>query len=240
MILAAGEGTRLRPLTNKTPKGMLPIGETPLIEYQLAWLKSHGISGVAINLFHLGDKIANYLGDGSRLGIKIVFSREEELLGTAGGVKRMETFFDGTFVVVYGDIQTDFDHRHMLKLHHDKHSLATIALMTVVDTSEVGVVGLNSDGRINNFIEKPPRGSQTSNLANCGIYVLEKEVLKHIPPVGLSDFGFSIFPKMLDLNLPIYGYKLKPPDYVCDIGALDRYQKANEDMRSGKVKISCG
>jgi NDP-sugar pyrophosphorylase family protein len=240
MILAAGEGTRLRPLTLKTPKAMLPVGETPLVVHQLAWLKSHGISEVAINLYHLGDKVIELLGNGSRFGIEIIYSREEKLLGTAGGVKRMESFFDGTFVVVYGDVLTDFNLSRMLKFHHEKHSLATIALMPVAAPSEVGVVELNNEGRINSFIEKPPPGYRTSNLANCGIYVLEKAVLQYIPSDGFYDFGFHIFPKMLQLDLPVYGYVLEPRDYLCDIGVIDRYQIANEDMRAGKVKINCG
>ena len=148
MILAAGEGTRLRPLTLETPKALLPIRGRPLIEHQLFWLNHHGIREVAINLYHLGNKIKDHLGDGSRFGMKICYSPEETLLGTAGGVKRIEHFFNDTFVVVYGDILTDFDLSDMVKFHREKKAVATLAIFEAPNPWEVGVVELNKEGRI--------------------------------------------------------------------------------------------
>lgn len=235
MVLVAGEGTRLRPLTLETPKTLLPVGGRPLIEYTLAWLKTHGIWEVAINLHHLGDKISTFLGNGSHFGIKITYSLEESLLGTAGGVKRMEQFFNNTFVVVYGDNLTDFNLSAMIKFHREKKALATLAIFEVPNLWEVGIVEIEEGSRVLRLVEKPQ--SLISNLANGGVYVLEKEILDHIPAWGFSDFACDILPKLIELGLPIYGYRLKSGDYFIDIGTMEKYQKANEDVKAGKVKI---
>ena len=149
MVLAAGEGTRLRPLTLETPKVLLPIRGKPLIESTIGWLKSHGIFEVVVNLHHLGDKIRDFLGDGSRFGVEVTYSAEETLLGTAGGVKRMEHFFDDdTFVVVYGDVLTDFNLSKMIQFHREKKATATLAILKVPNPWEVGMVEMNQEGRI--------------------------------------------------------------------------------------------
>lgn len=241
MILAAGEGTRLRPLTQQTPKVLLPIRGIPLIQYTLGWLKSHGICEVAINLHHLGDKIKDFLGDGCRFGVRIHYSLEEKLLGTAGGVKKMEKFFDSTFVVVYGDILTDFDLSAMVDFHKQNKAFATLALFESPNPREVGVVEMDEDGRISRLVEKPKSpipSPQPPTLANGGIYVLEKGVLDYVPSECFCDFGYDILPKLTDLSLPLYGYPLKPEDYLLDIGTVDKYHKANEDIKAGKAKIS--
>ncbi len=240
MILAAGEGTRLRPLTSETPKVLLPVGGRPLIQHTLSWLRSHGIQEVAINLHHAGDKVRAFLGDGSKFGVRIYYSSEKELLGTAGGVKKMEEFYDSTFLVVYGDIITDFNLSAMTDFHKQKKALVTLALFKVPNPWEVGIVEVNRQGKLLSFKEKPPRGSESSNLSSGGIYVLEKEILDYIPSHGSCDFGYDIFPKLLALHLPIYGYLLRPEDYLIDIGTIEKYQKANEDVRAGKVKINGG
>ena len=237
IILAAGEGIRLRPLTLETPKVLLPVGGVPLIEHTLIWLNNYGISEVAISLYHLGEKIKDFLGDGSRFGMSISYSPEETLLGTAGGVKRMEPFFTDTFVVVYGDVLTNFDLDAMVRFHQAKNSLATIAVLWVPNPWDVGIVEMNEEGRVLSFTEKPPCGSEMGNFGSGGVYVLEKRTLDYIPAKGPSDFAYDIFPKLLELSLPAYGYVLKPDDYLLDIGTTDKYQKANEDVRAGKVKI---
>jgi len=229
IILAAGEGTRLRPLTLALPKALLPIGGNPLIEHQLYWLKSHGIQEVVINLYHLGEKIEDFLGDGSHFGMKISYSPEESLLGTAGGVKRAEHFFDSTFVVAYGDVLTNFDLSAMIKFHQGKKATVTLVIFEPPNACEVGAVELDEDGRILSFVEKPQ--SPISTLANGGIYVLEREVLNHIPEQGFSDFAYDIFPRLIQLGLPLYGYMLKPDEYLTDIGTLGKYYKANKDIK---------
>jgi len=241
MILAAGEGTRLRPITLETPKVLLPVAGRPLIQHQLFWLKSHGINEVAINLYHLGNKIKDFLGDGSRWGMSISYSSEETLLGTAGGVKKMEHFFDGTFVVLYGDNLTNFDLSAMVNLHQKKSAVATLAIFKPANPWEVGVVEMDREGRILGFEEKPqspvPR-PQPPVLASGGVYVLEEQVLDHIPAQGFSDFAYDIFPKLIELDLRIYGYVLRPEDYLIDIGTWDKYREANENISKFKVPSS--
>lgn len=235
MILAAGEGTRLRPLTLETPKALLPIGGVPLIEHQLSWLKSHGISELAINLHHLGEKIRNFLGNGSRFGMRLVYSEEETLLGTAGGVKRMEHFFNDTFVVVYGDVLTEFNLTKMLQFHQQKKALATLVIFKAANPQEVAVVMMDEEERILKLVEKPqlPDQPSTPTLASGGIYILEQEVLSYIPSQGFSDFAYDIFPKLISLELPLYGYLLEPEDYLIDIGTLDKYHKAQRGLEGG-------
>lgn len=237
MILAAGEGARLRPLTSETPKVLLPVGGRPLIEHTLSWLRSHGIREVAINLYHFGNNIKDFLGDGSRFGMEIIYSPEEILLGTAGGVRTMKQFFNDTFVVVYGDNLTDFDLSEMAKFHQDKNAIATIAVFKVPNPWEVGIVKMAEDGEILSLVEKPELDLRLGNWANCGIYVLEKEILSYIPSQSFSDFACDVFPKLIELGLPTYGFKLKPEDYFIDIGTLDKYQKANNDVEAGKIRI---
>lgn len=238
IILAAGEGTRLHPFTLQTPKVLLSIGEAPLIQHTLSWLRSHGISEIAINLHHLGYKIRDFLGDGSSFGVRIHYSPEKELLGTAGGVKKMEEFLDGTFIVVYGDILTDFNLSAMVKSHQQAKALATIALFRAANPWEVGIVETDRQGRLVSFREKPPPGSEAGNLSSAGVYVLEKQILDYIPGRGSDDFGYDIFPKLLELDLPVYGYVLKPEDYLIDIGTPDKYRKANEDIEKGRLTLS--
>jgi NDP-sugar pyrophosphorylase family protein len=231
MLLAAGEGTRLRPLTLEMPKVLLPIGGQPLIEYQLSWLKHHGIQEVAINLYNLGDKVKDFLGDGSRFGVKIFYSTEEKLLGTAGGVKRMEYLFHNTFAVVYADVLTNFNLSAMVKFHQEKKAVATLVIFEAPNPTEVGVVEMSSEGRILSFVEKPKAANlELQSLASGGVYVLEKEVLNYIPAQGFSDFAYDIFPKLLELSLPIYGYALKSQDYLIDIGTIEKYNQANKDV----------
>jgi len=240
MILAAGEGTRLRPLTLQTPKVLLPIAGVPLIEYTLAWLKSHGISSIAMNLYHLGEEIKAFLGNGSRFGNTIHYSFEKELLGTAGGVKKLEKFFDSTFIVVYGDNLTDFDLSAMVDFHHEKKAIATLALFETTYSPEIGIVNIETDGKISRLVEKPRSpipDRQSPMLANAAVYVLEKNILDYIPRETYCDFAYDIFPELIDSYLPIYGYVLNPHDYLIDIGTIDKYHKVNEDVKAGRVKI---
>jgi NDP-sugar pyrophosphorylase family protein len=239
MILAAGEGTRLKPLTLETPKALLPIGGVPLIYHTLVWLKKHGISRVAVNLCHLGEKIKVFLGDGSRFGVAISYSQEENLLGTAGGVKKMDRFFDSTFVVAYGDMLTNFDLSAMINFHREKKALATLALFKASNPCEVGIIQLGKEGRAINFVEKPPREAELGNLGNAGIYVLEKRILDHVPIQGFCDFAYDIFPKLIKANLPIYGYVLDAK-YIIDIGTPEKYQQANQEIEAGRFIVNYG
>ena len=237
MVLAAGKGTRLGPLTLATPKVLLPVGSAgPLIGYTISWLKNHGINEVAINLHHMGDKIKEFLGDGSRFGVKVFYSLEETLLGTAGALKRLEHFFDGTFVVVYGDVFTDFNLSDMIRFHRERKALATLAVLEVGSRRDVGIVKMNDERRVRSFIEKPSSGSTPNNLASGGVYVLEREIMDYVPGERFTDFAYDVLPRLIEDNMPIYGYILKTTDYLVDIGTVNRYSKAVADVRAGKVK----
>jgi mannose-1-phosphate guanylyltransferase / phosphomannomutase len=200
MILAAGEGTRLRPLTLETPKPLLPVDGVPLIAYILTWLGGYGITDVAINLCHLGDKIKLFLGDGSHFRMRVTYSEETSPLGTAGGVKKIADFFDGPFIVVYGDNLTDFDLSSMIRFHQQKKAAATMALFKPSDPSQVGMIAMDKDGRISELIEKPKQttagihGLPSSGLANAAVYVLEPKVLSYIEEGKVSDFATMSFP----------------------------------------------
>ena len=238
MILAAGEGTRLQPLTLETPKVMLPVNGIPQIEYSIRWLKRHNVSDIGVNLFRFGEKIKDFIGDGSRFGVDIEYSEESSLLGTAGGVKQLEYFFNGVFVIVYGDVLTNFNLSKMLDHHKNKLALVTLALSEVKNTSEVGIVEMDDDQRVRGFIEKPPPGTVSGNLANGGVYIMEREVFDYIPEKSFCDFGFDIFPDLIRQGLPVYGYCIDKNEYLIDVGSMETYIMANEDVKTGKAKIN--
>lgn len=233
MILAAGIGTRLRPLTDTTPKVMLPIEGKPLLEYHFDLLKKFGIRDIGVNLHHLPDVIRDYFGDGSRSGVNIRYSFEEELLGTAGAVKKLEDFFDEPFLLIYGDNLVEVDFSKLIRSHESLGGLATIAVYHHPEPWTQGILEIDENGRVKSFVEKPPRDQIKSDFANAGIYVLEPEVLQLIPPETFFDFGNDVFPLMLKKNLPIYACEIE--GYVQDIGTLERYAKAQKDVKMGNV-----
>lgn len=233
LILAAGEGTRLRPLTADRPKVMLPLGGKPLLEHLLVWLRDQGVCQIAVNLHHHPEAITGYFGDGAAWGVQLVYSREDTLLGTAGAAKRLSPFLDSTFLVVYGDLLTNLRLSPLLDVHRRCRSLATLALYRVGNPWECGLVALDQDGRVERFVEKPPRDQVFSDLANAGVYVCEPDVLAHIPEDQPSDFGRDVFPRLLELGLPVYGYPIS--DYLLDIGTPAKYAQAQRDLASGRL-----
>ncbi|HAJ95987.1 MAG TPA: hypothetical protein DCP02_07120 [Actinobacteria bacterium] len=237
MVLAAGLGTRLRPLTDLISKPMAPIVNKPVMEHIINLLAEHGFRDIVCNLHYFPDEIKNHFGDGSKWGINIVYSFEEELLGTAGGVKKVEDFFEGqTFLVISGDALTDIDLSNAYRFHKEKKGIGTLVLTEVEDTSQFGVVIMDKDKRIKGFQEKPLGGEAKSNLANSGIYFFETDVFKFMPPKGrFYDFGKNLFPELLKKDIPYYGYKHKR--YWNDVGSLDEYQQGNFDALEGKVKV---
>jgi NDP-sugar pyrophosphorylase family protein len=237
MILAAGEGTRLRPLTDAVPKCLLPMGKTPIIKHQLRWLKRYGVRKVAVNLYHKSGEIKAALGDGVAYGVEIHYSPEETLLGTAGGVKRMEAFFNKTGYVVYGDTVSDVNLSSLAEFHRRKQALMTIVLFETENPSETGIVEIDEDGKVTGFTEKPLKGKERGNLSNGGIYILEPEILDYINDAGFCDFGFDVYPRLIEENVPVYGYRLDPDEYLIDIGTIENYRQVNEDINTGKVKI---
>ena len=231
MIRAAGEGTRLRPLTLQIPKVLVPIAGRPVIEHSIGWLKRHGIAEIAINLHYLGGQISAHLGDGTRYGVHIRYSPETTLLGTAGGVKQMQDFFDGAFVVVYGDNLTDFDLSAMVAFHREKKAVATLAVFESPHPRAVGMIDMGEDGKILRLQEKPGPSvhiPQATVPANAGVYVLERECLDLVPPGVFCDFARDVFPEMLLRGMPVYGYRLEPEAFFIDIGTPENYARANE------------
>ncbi len=225
MILAAGEGQRLRPLTDHLPKPMLPIAGRPLLEHTILHLRDCGVTDLAINLYYLPAAVIEHFGNGSRWGVRLRYSVEEKLLGSAGGVKRLQAFFDDTFMVYYGDVFTRADLRPMIAFHRRAGALATMGLYQVPDPWNRGIVQLDNSQTIVRFVEKPPRDQVFSNLANAGIYILEPEVLDSIPAEQVYDFGHDVFPKMLAEGARIAGYVIE--DTLIDIGLPEKYAEAN-------------
>ena len=226
MILAAGEGKRLHPLTENVPKPMLPLAGRPLLERIITHLRDCGITDLAINLHHLPAVVMDYFGDGSRWGVNLRYSLEERLLGSAGGVKRLQAFFDEPFVVYYGDVFTQADLLPMIALHRRCGALATMGLYQVPDPWNRGIVELDDQHMITRFAEKPPPEQVFSDLANAGIYVLEPEVLDWILADQPWDFGNDVFPALLADDIRVAGYVIE--DSLIDIGLPEKYEQANQ------------
>jgi len=236
MILAAGVGSRLDPLTRTIPKPMVPIVNRPVIEHLIFLLKKHGFTDIMMNLYYLGDVVKNYFKDGSRWGVKIHYSEEDQLWGDAGSVKRCEKFFDSTFIVIGGDDLTDLDLGRLIKFHKEKKSLATIALSLVEDPSEYGIALMNEKGRITRFLEKPKGEMIFSNAANIGIYLLEPDIFDLIPANASYGFGASLLPMLIERKLPLHGFLTS--SYWKDVGNLKTYHQSHTDALAGRVQLN--
>ena len=236
MILAAGVGSRLDPLTSQIPKPLVPIANRPVMEHIVRLLKDHGITEIVSNLHHLPEKLVEYFGDGSSLGVKLTFHHEQELSGDAGGVRACRALFeDKTFIVVMGDLLTDVDITDIVRRHKEKGALATIAIKEVEDVSQFGVVLTDRNGFITGFQEKPAPEEALSNLASTGIYVLEPEVFKYIPLNGTYGFGRQLFPALIEKRLPVLGAEFK--NYWSDVGTIKQYRQSNFDALEGRIKV---
>jgi NDP-sugar pyrophosphorylase family protein len=238
MLLAAGVGSRLEPLTTQVPKPLVPVANVPVMEHILRLLKAHGISEVYANLHYLPHKITEYFGDGARLGMKLTCRYEEQLSGDAGGVRSMkEHLLDDTFIVVMGDLLTDADLTSIIKEHKDKKALASIALKRVDDVTRFGIVVQDEQGFITGFQEKPKVEDALSDLASTGIYILEPEVFSHIPESGEFGFGRQLFPQLVAKGLPVLGIEMAKGTYWSDVGAIPQYLESNFDALDGVVKL---
>jgi mannose-1-phosphate guanylyltransferase len=228
VILVGGEGVRLRPLTCNTPKAMVPILNRPFLEHLLGYLKRHKVTDAILAMGYLPDPIQRCLGDGTQLGVRLTYLVEESPLGTAGAVKNAEAFLDGPFVVFNGDIITEIDLTTMMKRHQEVKPKVSIALTPVDNPTIYGVVETDDRDMVQRFVEKPSWDKVTTNMINAGIYILEPEVLAHIPVSTPSMFENYLFPRLLEMGEPILGY---PSDaYWIDIGTPEKYLKANHDL----------
>jgi len=226
LVLAAGMGTRLGPLTQYVPKPMLPIGGRPLLEYILELLRRHGITDIALNLHHRPDAILRHFGSGEAWGVHLRYSYEASLLGSAGtALRQLAWVYPEPFLVYYGDVYTDADLSRLIERHLASDATATIVVHQVDDPSQKGVVEYNTHGRVRRFVEKPPAERVFSNWVNSGIYVLNPEVLHYVTGIP-SDFGSDVFPRLLEAGCHIQVHPIT--DTLIDIGTPENYQLAQQ------------
>jgi mannose-1-phosphate guanylyltransferase len=239
MVLAAGLGTRLRPLTYEMPKPIVPVANRPIMDHILDLLRRHGLTELVANLSYLPEQIQERFGDGSGYGVSLEWSFEERLLGTAGGVRNVREFFgDERFLVMAADALTDIDLTALREAHESNDGIATLAVKRVPDTSEYGVVVAGADGRIQGFQEKPDPAEALSDLANCMIYVLEPAIFEYFPDRPEVDFALDVFPELLDNDVPFYVHPIDA--YWNDVGSLDEFRQGNFDAISGAVTLDHG
>lgn len=235
MVLAAGEGTRLRPLTLVLPKPLVPVANEPLLARTLRLLAAQNVRDVAVNLFHRPQAILDTIGDGRALGLShLRYSFEETLLGTAGGVRRVgPAFLDETFLVLYGDNLYRFDIAPLVAFHREKKAVATIATFEAANPSACGLVIADENGRVTRFQEKPPPADVFTNTANAGVYVLEPAIFDFLPPGDAPlDWGKDVFPALLDRGI-VFSCPLN--GYLQDTGTPETYRQANQDALSGRT-----
>ncbi len=236
VLMAGGEGTRLRPLTCDLPKPMVPILNRPIAEHIVNLLKRHSMTEIIATLFYLPDVMRDYFRDGSQFGVRMTYAVEEDQpLGTAGCVKNISALLSGTFLVISGDCITDFDLSAAIAVHQERGSKATLVLARVPNPMEFGVVITDEQQRICRFLEKPSSSEIFSDTVNTGIYILEPEVLQYLPSHESTDFSNDLFPLLLDKGEPMYGYVAE--GYWCDVGSLDSYREAQYDALNGKVNL---
>ncbi len=236
VVMAGGEGSRLRPLTSRTPKPLAPVADKPVMEHIVDLLRRHGIRDIVATLHYLADEVESYFGDGSAFGVALSYVVEDTPLGTAGAVKlAADRLGDEPFLVISGDALTDLDLGALVKDHRRSGAAATITLQRVTNPLEFGVVVTDENRRITRFLEKPSWGEIFSDTINTGIYVLEPSVLNYMQHGRSYDFSRDIFPRMLHENQLISGYIAD--EYWTDIGNLQQYQQANYDALGGKVQL---
>jgi mannose-1-phosphate guanylyltransferase/phosphomannomutase len=236
VVMAGGEGTRLRPLTSNQPKPMVPVVGKPCMEHIVELLRGHGMEDVIVTVAFLPQAIRSYFGDGESLGVNIEYSVEESPLGTAGSVRLASGKLDDTFLVISGDALTDVDLGKIVEFHRKKEAAVTIGLKSVENPLEFGIVVTDDGGRIERFLEKPSWGQVFSDTINTGIYVLEPEVLRHVPTDRPYDFSKELFPLLLEMGRPLYGYVFD--EYWQDIGNLEQFRQANFDALDEAVQLN--
>ncbi|MGH7610571.1 MAG: sugar phosphate nucleotidyltransferase, partial [Candidatus Dormibacteria bacterium] len=233
VVMAGGEGSRLRPLTSRRPKPLVPVVGRPCMEHVLRLVRRHGITEVVITLQYLGASIRNFFGDGAELGMHLEYVVEDRPLGTAGSVRNAAALLQETFLVISGDALTDIDLTQVVGFHRDHAARATVVMSRVANPLEYGVVITAQDGRVQRFLEKPSWGEVFSDQVNTGIYVVEPEVLEHCPPDEPSDWSQDVFPRMLEAQERLVATVGR--GYWCDIGSVQSYLQANWDALEGRV-----
>jgi mannose-1-phosphate guanylyltransferase/phosphomannomutase len=235
VIMAGGEGTRLRPLTSNQPKPMLPVANAPMMEHIVRLLAKHGFDEVVVTVAFLANHIRNYFGDGAEFGVRMQYATEESPLGTAGSVRNAMDELDETFIVISGDVVTDVDLSRIVEEHRKKDAFATIALKEVENPVEFGIVITRDDGTIERFLEKPTWGEVFSDTINTGIYVLEPEIFDYIAPNEVVDFSSDVFPVVLESGRKLIGHVVD--GYWEDVGTLEAYRRTHDDILDGHVHL---
>ncbi|SNB47715.1 mannose-1-phosphate guanyltransferase [Geobacter sp. DSM 9736] len=235
VIMAGGFGTRIQPLTSNVPKPMIPLMNRPIMLHIVELLKKHQITDLVMLLYHQPHIIKNFFRDGADFGVKITYVTPLEDMGTAGAVKCAEKYLDERFLIISGDLLTDFNIKKLIDFHEEKKALATITLTSVKDPLQFGVVITDKDKRITQFLEKPGWGEVISDTINTGMYVLEPEIFQYIPQGENFDFSQDLFPNLLEKGEPLFGYPAK--GYWRDIGNTDSYREAHHDIFRGKVNV---
>ncbi len=235
VIMAGGFGTRIQPLTSNIPKPMIPLVNRPIMLHIVELLKKHNITDLVMLLYHQPDVIKNFFRDGTDFGVKITYVTPLQDLGTAGAVKSAEKFLDERFLIISGDLLTDFNLQKVIDFHAENKALATITLTSVKDPLQFGVVITDKHKRITQFLEKPGWGEVISDTINTGIYLLEPEIFKYIPAAENFDFSQDLFPLLLKNKAQLFGYPVK--GYWRDIGNTDSYREAHHDIFRGKTNV---
>jgi mannose-1-phosphate guanylyltransferase / phosphomannomutase len=237
VVMAGGEGTRLRPMTSSQPKVLLPIATRPVMEHVLHLLKRHGFTETVVTVQFLASLIRNYFGDGEELGMHLQYATEESPRGTAGSVKNAEEELrNERFLVISGDALTDIDLTDLVRWHEERGALVTVCLTRVPDPLEFGITILDEDGRVDRFLEKPTWGQVFSDTVNTGIYVMEPEVFDYVPADDNVDWSADVFPALIAADKPVYGYVAD--GYWQDVGTQESYFAAQADVLSGRVEVT--
>lgn len=237
LILAAGEGQRLRPLTERSAKPMLKIGGSPILSYNVRMLVRAGIKRIVINVHHQPEEIIKYFGDGNEFGCEIFYSPEPSLLGTAGALKQAKKIvggFDATFAVIYGDNLTDMRFENLLAKHSQEQAACTLALFHREDVSASGIVEIDNDDRLIRFLEKPMSYEVFSHWVNAGLMVLEPVAFDYIGAVP-CDFGRNVLPAMLASNEPLFGYRMS--EQLWWIDSLEDYHRTVREFASAAAHL---
>lgn len=233
VILAGGLGTRLRPLTLKTPKPIVPLLNKPFLYYQLSLLNKHGIREIIISLSHMGDRIEKEIASVSFPGMKLIYVYEDSPLGTAGAVKNAEKYIHDRLVTFNGDVLTDLDLTSVVKFHEARKAKATIVLTPVENPTMYGLIEIDKEKKVMRFLEKPSWDEVTTNNINAGTYILEPELIKLIPEGINYSFERGFFPNILKERIPFFGYESSA--YWLDIGTTEKYLQANRDLLNNKI-----
>ena len=242
MVLAAGQGTRLYPLTEGTPKALVPVSGRPMIEYSLLLLKRYGIRDITINLHHLGGQIENHLGDGTQWGLHITYSKEPELLDTGGGLLKAKRFLDdGTFIVINTDVLVDLSLSEVIAFHHQKNAAATLVLRPDPLADQYGSMDIDGDGRIRRFLQTRldlEPSVPTTKLMFTGVQILEPRIFDHMAPPG-APRKFSTtkdtYPRMLLHQERLFGFRFD--GFWQDLGTVSRIKEAEDRLATGRARL---